>query len=130
MSEASKLNKLISTYEQQLHAASVARKSAEESFAQILELVAYEPEGVATTVTDEYEVKVTGKLNRTLDEKEYKKIRGSLSMKEDPVVMKPSLDLRKFRALETLNPDAFQLVTRCVTVKAGKPSISIKRKED
>jgi len=80
-------------------------------------------EGTKTVVTPNYKVSVSNKLTRALDHDAYLKIRDSLPKPLQFLKYKPEIDLTKLRHLEAVDPS---LLINCITIRPGKPSITIK----
>jgi len=88
--------------------------------AEILALMPVKHEG---TVTDkEVGLSVSYKVTRKLDYEVYKSIADGLPVGLQCVDMKPTLNLKSFRALELVDP---ALAASFVTESPAKPSISI-----
>ena len=81
-------------------------------------------EGVLHASGDLYKVTVTKKLNRSLDIEAYQ----SLDLPENAqfVDFKPSINLKRMRAVEQLEPS---IIEACVTVKPAKSTIKIEEEE-
>jgi len=83
-------------------------------------------EGQTTTNTDRFKVVAKYKINRTLDAGVWAKIAGEL----DPAIanhlvrFKPELDLKGYRWCEG-NPEVFEIVSKAVTSRPAKVSLTI-----
>ena len=78
-------------------------------------------EGTETFKTNNFELKVSSKLKRTLDFEAYKALelpRNLLFVK-----LKPTIDLKKLKAIEMVDP---AIIEMCVTIKPATPGIQIK----
>jgi len=95
------------------------RVAAEEELAA---LIATKDEGTDTAKTGMFKVSVTSKLNRTLDYEAYQAIESGLPEGVRCVDLKPSLNLKKLRALEMVDP---ALPATFITTKPAKPSVKI-----
>lgn len=94
---------------------------------KILEITGCREEGSETITTDTgLKITVTGKLNRTLDAATWAELESVIPEALRPVVYKPSLELKGLRYLENNEPDIFAIVSKAITTKPAKPSISIK----
>lgn len=85
-------------------------------------------EGTVNYAPSEHGIKVsvTRKLTRTIDLAAYKSVRLSIPTNLTPVKFTSDLDLKKYRAVETANPDIFRLFQRFIFVKpAKKPGIRV-----
>jgi len=77
-------------------------------------------EGTETRATDGFKIKITNKLNRSLDYDRYLSL--DLPHQMQFVDHKPTINLKTLRVVEKVDP---ALVAQCVTVKPAKPSIKI-----
>lgn len=77
-------------------------------------------EGTETFATEGFKIKVTSKLNRSLDFPAYQAL--DLGDNLAFVTLKPEIDLKRLRAIEMVDP---AIVASCVTVKPAKPSIKV-----
>ena len=103
----------------------VARERRIDAEQKIIEILGVAEEGATTQKTEFFAVTTTGKLIRSLDIAAWEAVRGDVPDEISPVVYKPSLDLRKLRAIETTNPSVYKIVLCALTVKPGKPAISV-----
>ncbi len=99
-------------------AAKGARLEAEQ---EVLSLVhTGKLEGTTTTVTDGYKVAVTNKVTRKLDVSAYEELQLPTNLQF--VDYKPSINLKRLRAVEMVDPS---LTALCTTVKPAKASIKL-----
>jgi len=96
---------------------------------EIAAIVATKMEGTDKVVAGMFQVTVASKLTHRLDLKEWAKIEGSIPEGLSPLVYKPSLDLKKYRAIEAANPALFAMVSRAVTTKSAKASVKVEQIE-
>lgn len=89
---------------------------------EIATMLATKDEGTDKAETGQYRVTVTSKLTRTLDYEAYLAIEDGLPEGVRCVDLKPSLNLKKLRALEMVDPD---LPAHFITTKAAKPSVKV-----
>lgn len=102
-----------------------ARQRRVELETQILELAGVKEEGSQHVDTAYFRVTTVGKLTRSLDAAAWEAIRGDVPADLAPVDYKPSLDLKKLRAIETANPELYQKIAQCISTKPAKPSIKV-----
>ena len=93
-------------------------------------MVATKLEGTDTVKTGLYKIKVTSKITREIDAVEWDLIKGDIPDYLSPVVMKPSLVMKKYRAIEEANPLLFNLISRAITSKPAKASVEVTRMID
>ena len=82
-------------------------------------------EGTTTAEVDGLKVRVVRKFNRTLDEKAYRENMYLIPSAINPIVMKPTIDLKVLRAIEIANPEAFKVCQKFISVKPAKASVSV-----
>jgi len=82
-------------------------------------------EGTTTAEVDGLKVRVVRKFNRTLDEKAYRENMYLIPSAINPIVMKPTIDMKVLRAIETANPEAFKVCQKFISVKPAKASVSV-----
>ncbi len=107
-----------------------AEKAAQEKRlaieAAMLGMVQHLPEGTVTTEAGDIKVKVTYKVTRSVDVNGVQDDWNVMpSIVQEAFRWKPDLDLKRYRAIETANPEAFKLLAKYVTSKEAKPSISV-----
>lgn len=114
-------------YEQAQRALASAKQAMEQAEAEILALVEAKEEGAATTKTDFYKVTTTGRINRTVDDKEVEQMRASVPAEwfEQVFKLKPSLSITGMRKAE--KSEFWPLFARAITSKPGKTSLEISR---
>ena len=99
--------------------AKIQRIEAEEGIAAILGI---KEEGTVKRTVWGYSVTVTTKLTRTLDYEVYRAIEDGIPEGVRCVDMKPSLNLKKLRALEMVDPS---LPAMFITTKPAKASVKL-----
>jgi len=111
---------------------SEAREARVELEAQISELVGQKTEGTVSTRAGDYKVSVTYRINRSVDEKKWAEVAPLLpeNVANHLLRYKPSLVMKGFRYLEENKPDLFKLVSKAVTEKPSKPTVTISHAED
>lgn len=106
-------------YKEQETAAAATRKDIEDDIARML---ATKEEGTDKADAGIYRVTVTSKLNRDLDYEAYLAIERDLPEGLRCVNLKPSLDLKKLRALEMVD---YAIVAHFISCRPAKPSVKI-----
>jgi hypothetical protein len=99
---------------------SITRTEKQNELAQ---MVATKLEGTDHAESNHYKVTVSSKLTRKLDYKEYLKIEDELPVK--CVNLKPTLDLKKVKMLEELDPE---WTSDFITTKPAKAAVKIEIK--
>lgn len=110
-----------------------AKRAEQQAAAKRLEIerelvkhVGVTDEGVTTYQGDDFKVKTTGKLTRTLDDAAVSRHWNSLPAEvQSCIKWKPTLDLKSLRALESMRNDLAPVLHQYLTVKPAKPSISV-----
>lgn len=101
--------------------AAANRKAIEQ---QMQELIDIKLEGSTTEETDHFEIKVVGKVTRSLDadllQEDWQNLPKAV---QDCVKWKPQVDTKSLRALEAIDD---MTLARYMTTKPAKPSFSIK----
>jgi hypothetical protein len=97
---------------------------------QLAKTITGPDEGTAKAEIASYMVTVTRKLTRTIDFKKYEELKPLIPDGLSPVIFKPELDLKKLRAIESVNPGMAIMCSRFITSKPAKPSIKIERIEN
>jgi len=77
-------------------------------------------EGSTTATIGNHKITITKKVNRSIDLEAYKAL--DLPDNLSFIEMKPSINLKKMRAVGMLDSD---VVSSCITEKPGKPQIKI-----
>lgn len=93
---------------------------------EIAQMLATGPEGTDKAEAGMYKVTVSSKLTRSLDYPAYCAIEKDLPEGVRFVDLKPSINLKKLRALEMVDPS---IVSQCVTTKPAKPSVKVELME-
>jgi len=102
------------------------RKERVEIEEEIVARTGIKEEGSQTHEAGEHKVKVTGKLNRTLDAETWENIKHTIPETMRPVEYKPTLDTKGLRYLENNEPETYAKVAEALTTKPAKPSIEVK----
>lgn len=110
-----------------------AKRAEQQAAAKRLEIerdlikhVGVTNEGVVTYQGDVFTIKTTGKLTRTLDDAAVSRHWDSLPAEVQACIKwKPALDLKNFRALESMRDDLAPTLHQYLTVKPAKPSVSV-----
>lgn len=85
-------------------------------------LISKKLEGTDSVEVGFYKITVSNKLNRTLDFTAYQAVETSIPFGLRCVDFKPTLNLKKMRALEMADPN---IVPRFVTVKPAKVAVKV-----
>lgn len=108
--------------------ASLARQAVTDLENQILSAVGAKTEGATTIRTDNFKVTTTGKVNRSLDADEVKRIYQDGDIPESIYTRlfdwQPKLNLREFRFIEMNEREYFQKLASAVTSKPAKNVVS------
>lgn len=76
-----------------------------------------------------WKLKGTHKIDRKIDESALPAVKSQLrEMKINPddlVEMKPSLNTKNYRSLQTLNPEACKVFEQALTIKPGSPTLEL-----
>lgn len=98
------------------------RKSIEEAI-----LTYFHPMDEGSYTDKDTGIKVEWKLNRAVDSEAVKQHWGELSLNAQKAFKATiGLDLKAYRALETMDTESFAKAAQFVTTKPAKPAISIK----
>ena len=101
-----------------------AAASRKEIELQMQELIHIKLEGSTTEETNNFEIKVIGKVTRSLDadllQEDWKNLPKAV---QDCVKWKPQVDTKSLRALEAIDD---MTLARYMTTKPAKPSFSVK----
>ena len=100
-----------------------ARIAVEES---IISHTGCKEEGSQTFEAGEWKVRVTGKLNRTLDRAAWESIAPTIPEAMRPVEYAPKLDTKGLRYLENNEPEVYRRVCEAIVTKPGKPAVEVK----
>lgn len=100
-----------------------ARIAVEES---IISHTGCKEEGSQTFEAGEWKVRVTGKLNRTLDQAAWESIAPTIPEAMRPVEYAPKLDTKGLRYLENNEPEVYKRVCEAIVTKPGKPAVEVK----
>lgn len=120
------IKELASQWRDAKHAEQQANATRLEIEQKLIEHIGVTDEGVTTYQGDGFKVKTTGKLTRTLDDAAVSRHWDSLSAEIQACIKwKPTLDLKTFRALETMRDDLAPVLHQYLTVKPAKPSIAV-----
>lgn len=100
-----------------------ARIAVEES---IISHTGCKEEGSQTFEAGEWKVRVTSKLNRTLDQAAWESIAPTIPEAMRPVEYAPKLDTKGLRYLENNEPEVYKRVCEAIVTKPGKPAVEVK----
>lgn len=100
-----------------------ARVAVEEA---IIELTGCKEEGSQTYEAGDWKVRVTGKMNRTLDQAAWESIAPTIPEAMRPVEYVPKLDTKGLRYLKNNEPDTYQRICEAIVAKPGKPAVEVK----
>ena len=120
MEETMNLEKLCGELLEAKEAERIAKDNRLELERQILEKSSLKLEGSASQIVGPFKLTTTGKLTRTLNHEAYL----SLGLPENLsfVDYKPSINLKRLRAIEMVDP---ALAATCITMKPGKTSVKV-----
>jgi len=107
---------------------SAARAHRLEVEQEIIEVVGVKDEGSTTIKNDYFAVTTTGKVTRSLDVDRLVAIKDRIPkpIMDKLVKIKPQLDTRSLRYIESNEPDIYQIFSQALTIKPAKPSVTIK----
>ena len=105
------------------------RKKRTELEEVMASMVSGKDEGASHGYDGVYDVTVTRKMNRTIDKETYMQLRPLLGG-IDPVKMKPSLDMKRFRSIEEADPERFKICTQFIITKPAKVAIKVEVRKD
>jgi len=103
-----------------------ARKERVAIEQQIINVTGCKEEGSQTHDAGDWKVRVTGKINRTLDQAAWESIAPSIPEDLRPVEYAPKLDTKGLRYLESNHPDVYRRMAEAIVAKPGKPSVEVK----
>ena len=92
----------------------------------ISSLIATQEEGTENVVAGSFKISVTSKLTRSLDYPAYLSIEDGLPEGVKCVDLKPSLNMKKLRALELVDPNISAMF---ITTSPAKPAVKISLQE-
>lgn len=131
MTEPTKLDELAYDLEMAKKVEADAKTARVEAEEKILAIVEIKKDGSKTYKENFYKVVVKEPVSRVVDLAEYKVLKKILGLGlKDPVIMKPSLDTKKYKALGESDPKMFKAFQRCVISRPGKVQVSIERRAD
>ncbi|OOS03249.1 hypothetical protein SAMN02745664_12341 [Moraxella cuniculi DSM 21768] len=120
------IKELASKWREAKHAEQQANTARLEIERQLIEQIGVADEGITTYQGDDFKVKTTGKITRTLDDAAVSHHWDSLPAEvQSCIKWKPTLDLKRFRALESLRDDLAPVLHQYLTIKPAKPSIAV-----
>ena len=103
-----------------------ARQSRIAIEQQIINVTGCKEEGSETHRAGDRKVRVTGKLNRTLDQAAWESIAPTIPEAMRPVEYAPKLDTKGLRYLENNEPEVYKRVCEAIVTKPGKPAVEVK----
>ena len=89
---------------------------------EISSLIATKEEGTESVIAGFFKITVTSKLTRSLDYQAYLAIEDGLPEGIKCIDLKPSLNMKKLRALELIDPD---FLAQFITTKPAKSSVKV-----
>jgi hypothetical protein len=120
------LERLCSNLAAAKHAEGEAKRQRLQFEDEISALIATKEEGVDTLDAGGFTVSVTSKLTRKLNYVAYQDIESSLPEGLCCVDLKPSINMKKLRALEMVDPNISAMF---ITTKPAKAAVKISLKE-
>jgi hypothetical protein len=101
-----------------------AVRDAEEA---LIKLVGTKDEGSFTVHSDRYKVTTTQSVTRKVEPSLAKQLYNQIprDLYAGLFEWKPSLSVKVYREVEKYQPEVFDLVSKAVTSKAGKPSVKV-----
>jgi len=91
----------------------------------IIEHTGVRDEGARRHAAGDCRITVTGRMTRTLDADKWREIEHSIPEALRPIRYQPTLDVGGLRYLQDNEPDVYAAVADAVTVKPGKPGVSV-----
>lgn len=83
-------------------------------------------EGSQTHKAGQFKIRITGKMNRRLDEAAWNTIAPKIPEALRPVSYSPKLDTKGLRYLEQNEPDIYRQIAEAIIAKPGKPAVEVK----
>ena len=93
---------------------------------EIIALAGCKDEGSETHKAGDWKIRITGKINRTLDVAAWETIAPSIPEQMRPVVYAPKLDTKGLRYLENNEPEVYARIAQAIVAKPGKPAVEVK----
>lgn len=107
----------------------IAQSILADAESALLAAVGHKPEGSFTVNVGDFKVTTTGKINRTINAEIWEQIKAQIPPALAGRLIKPSkpeLSLTEFRYIELNEPVYLDLISKAITAKPAKPSISVK----
>jgi hypothetical protein len=107
----------------------IAQNILAEAESALLSAVGHKPEGSFTVNVGDFKVTTTGKINRTINAEIWEQIKAQIPPALAGRLIKqskPELSLTEFRYIELNEPAYMALISKAITAKPAKPSISVK----
>lgn len=82
-------------------------------------------EGTAHGIEDGFDVSVTRSYTRSIDIEEYEAVKHKLPESLNPILFKPTIDMKRLRAVEIANPAIFSICQKFITIKPAKVSVKV-----
>jgi hypothetical protein len=102
-----------------------AKANRDEIEKEIVSLIETKEEGTVGITTESFKIKIQTKLNRSIDEETFEKIKAQIPEELRPIRAKIELDTKGYRYLEENNPKLFSIFAKCVTSKPAKPYVTV-----
>jgi len=123
--KALQLERLCSNLVAAKHAEGEAKRQRLQFEDEIFSLIAVKEEGVDTSAAGCFTVSVTSKLSRKLNYVAYQDVEASLPEGLRCVDLKPSINMKKLRALEMVDPGISAMF---ITTKPAKAAVKVEVK--
>ena len=120
--EHEKINRLCREWTAKKAVEKAVKQAREKIEGEIAALLATKIEGTDSRKTDAFKVTVTSKLTRSLDYPAYQAIEDGLPDGIRCVDLKPTLNMKKYRSLEAVDPVT---AAAFVTTKPAKTSVKV-----
>ncbi len=93
----------------------------------LIELLGCKPEGATThNIREAYKVTITGKVTRTLDEKEWSNVALLLPADMHPVKNKLVLETAGIKWMMENEPGFFKIMSKALMIKPAKTAVAVK----
>ena len=97
---------------------------------QIVEIAGAQREGSQSMYNGFFRIVTTGKVNRKLCADELAEIIDHIPEALSPFEFKPTLNLKKLRALEMGNPELYKYCCRAIEETNAKPSVKVEGEDE
>ena len=122
------LDQLSQAYLESKQALEHNKKILTEIESEIINLCGHKEEGASTFNTEHFKVTTTGKMTRVIDEESLNVLQSKIPQPlfERLFTYTPKLNLREYRYIQQNEPEWYKEVSKSITTKPSKPSLSIK----